>query len=80
MSRGNQTKRRSSRSSRSDRPNRPNRAATVGVFTGTALAAALAALPVHVTVSLSPEPHTVVVGQPDTPNPVCPAASRLPRT
>jgi len=64
MSRGNRTSRRT---------NRPNRVATAGVFTGTAVAAVLAALPLHVTVSLSPEPPTVVVGQADSPNPVCQA-------
>ncbi|MER7178959.1 hypothetical protein ABT404_05660 [Streptomyces hyaluromycini] len=44
----------------------------MGVFTGATLAALLAASPLNFTVSLSPEPHTVAVGQgTDTPNPLC---------
>ncbi|MFF4508664.1 hypothetical protein [Streptomyces sp. NPDC001401] len=37
------------------------------------MAALLATWPVNVTVSLSPEPHTVVVGQADAQHPVCQA-------
>ncbi len=49
-----------------------SRATSLGVFTGATLAALLAASPLNFTVSLSPEPHTVAVGQgADTPNPLC---------
>jgi len=43
----------------------------VGVFTAATVASLLATCPITVSVSLSPEPHGVVVGQADTPNPVC---------
>ncbi|MFI6459622.1 hypothetical protein [Streptomyces sp. NPDC050538] len=43
----------------------------------TAVAATvMAACPVDVTVTLGSAPHTVVVGQADVPNPVCPVMRR----
>ena len=63
MNRGAAMKRRRSRSGAAvDRP-RKSRVASVGVFTGTTVAALLATWPVNVTVSLAPEPHTVAVCQ-----------------
>jgi hypothetical protein len=47
--------------------------ASAGVFTGATVAAVLATWPVNVTVTLSPEPRTVVVGQADARHPVCQA-------
>jgi hypothetical protein len=58
-------KRKPGRASSVSRTNRPT-AAYVGVFSGATLAALLAAVPIHVTVALSPEPRTVVAGQADT--------------
>ncbi len=52
-----------------------SRATSLGVFTGAALAALLAALPVDVTVTLG-DPAArpvVVVGQAEVPNPICQA-------
>ncbi|GAA3816775.1 hypothetical protein GCM10022403_057680 [Streptomyces coacervatus] len=69
MIRGDALKR---RLNKSIRPRRP-RAAAVGVFTGTTVAALLSTWPINVTVSLSPEPDTVVVGQADAQHPVCQA-------
>ena len=75
------------RTNRAGRPNSPHRhspterhaLAALGTVTGAALAALLASSPltVTVTVSLSPEPRTVVTGQADigptdTRRPVCP--------
>jgi hypothetical protein len=58
------------------RPAGRSRMTRLGAFTGAALAALLASSPVTVSVSLSPEPRTVVIsqgtGQGGTVRPVCP--------
>ena len=83
MIRGDAMKRRLNRPSRADttviRPRRP-KATAVGVFTGTTVAALLATWPFNVTVSLNPEPDTVVVGQADAQHPVRQAALTLAQT
>jgi hypothetical protein len=58
------------------RPGTRSRMTRLGAFTGAALATLLASSPVTVSVSLSPEPRTVVIsqgtGQVDAVRPVCP--------
>ncbi|MFJ5302009.1 hypothetical protein [Streptomyces sp. NPDC088350] len=51
-------------------------AASAGALTTAAAAALIAASPVDVTVAIGSAPHTVVVGQADIPNPVCPIRPR----